>query len=1000
MIQELLYTSAPKGLKPGSRGFCTVLSTSGMSAPVATTLESLSGYRPVFPPDDPRAHQNPIVYSHLLMSLSGRRSHVLSRIADYGLDYSQRTNKLAHHVVIETSERPSAGPAWTLAHSGTMRESWDGELKIVPGERRIPDEKLTPKVCAAWKEVTGDAGWAGVLAEAFLNHPDRPAFMIFSPGMNLLPLIEEAIALLPTERRWDVTFSTYFTKLPSGVTCNWRCLLADSPEANESRRYVQSLRIDLTQPLAPAKGGALVETARTGRLPVRLEPESLSRQAGNTGGLAAEAAVPSAPPLPPPPQNASAGNARRRKRISDIPVGYGEEQPTSSGSALKWTLALVALGLIGTGAAVVLQSNDRPGNTLTANTIKNKPTPPAPAASPPSPEPVPTAQPAMTGTPAAPPVEPKGIEVTAKLSPLQVAENASINEAIGQFTFERTPSSGTKIDLAVIGDDFKVEEKNGAYHLYATRPFDYEDPELAEKKHAVPFTIKISGEGIAEKTQPFTIEVTDVPEKPTKIELSEKIIPYSAPAGTTVGTLTTIGQDSGDKAPGAFNYHITKGNKQFKLVENEGTPTLVTNIDFKPANSTAAVTIRSEKKNHPELFIEQEFTIEAYQPKVTQHYWVPTRENLFFRESKFPLPKDIPLDIQTVKVWTPTNSKDFLATGGSVSMRDTTSSDYNEDTLIAAILESERSLSLKSNRQVGRSQLGQLILSLESPNMDRHDILLFDKVARTPNDTLHIPLTWPQTPNLWNLKLNILTIGDKKNNLAKTFTKKEKTNEAEGISFSYSDGRLSCTTSVDVFSIIERATPPAPLTDRSTDLSMIPIKIEVRVQPLSTRGESKETEVKVIIGQGDFEKKLTAHAETHFAPPLIPLIPNGNLLPSSSAITDPEILKNVESFLNDVEKFIQSKTAEKDAIKNSDPNADTKRTQIGQSITDGETQKKHLKALVSFIKYTQSVCNDVKQCGLQELQISQKCRNGDEEKYIPIIVYRKSDSQDHPTGDK
>ena len=95
MSQELLYTSAPHGLKPGSRGFCTVLSTQGMTAPLASALEGLSGYRPVFPPGDEQHDLNPITWSHVTMAVAGRTSHILSRVAEYGLDYSQRTNKLA-----------------------------------------------------------------------------------------------------------------------------------------------------------------------------------------------------------------------------------------------------------------------------------------------------------------------------------------------------------------------------------------------------------------------------------------------------------------------------------------------------------------------------------------------------------------------------------------------------------------------------------------------------------------------------------------------------------------------------------------------------------------------------------------------------------------------------------------------------------------------------------------------------------------------------------------
>ena len=104
MSQELLYTSAPRGLKPGSRGFCTVLSTQGMPAPLATALEGLSGYRLISSAGDKGANRNPIVYSHLILPAGGRTLNVLSRIAEFGLDYSQRANKLAHHVVLDKTE--------------------------------------------------------------------------------------------------------------------------------------------------------------------------------------------------------------------------------------------------------------------------------------------------------------------------------------------------------------------------------------------------------------------------------------------------------------------------------------------------------------------------------------------------------------------------------------------------------------------------------------------------------------------------------------------------------------------------------------------------------------------------------------------------------------------------------------------------------------------------------------------------------------------------------
>ena len=275
MSQELLYTSAPRGLKPGSRGFCTVLSTQGMAAPLATALEGLSGYRPIYPAGDDHANRNPVVYSHLKLQAAGRTSNVLSRIADFGLDYSQRANKLAHHVVLDKTELLPGGPASLLSMRDFMREEWAGDPKVVALKPVKREGRLAGGPCRAWEELTGDAGWAGVLAESFLRDPERLVFLLFAPGQDILPLFIEALSLLPAERRWDVTFSTYFTGLTPGTTCVWRALVHDSKEAHESLRFVNALRLDLTSgSLGLATGDALVEAARSGVRPHDAKPRT------------------------------------------------------------------------------------------------------------------------------------------------------------------------------------------------------------------------------------------------------------------------------------------------------------------------------------------------------------------------------------------------------------------------------------------------------------------------------------------------------------------------------------------------------------------------------------------------------------------------------------------------------------------------------------------------------------------------------------------------------
>src|SRR4051794_25621332 len=152
MSQELIYTSAPKGLKLGARGLCTVASTPGMAKNLADRLESLSGYRHLFPPGSPEAHLNPANFSYLRFVLGGQTYYLLSRIADAGLDYTQRTNKLAHHVVLHPSELPTAGPAWLASQPGVFETTWNRDPELIPsGRRSIPQGRLDVDVCSAWK---------------------------------------------------------------------------------------------------------------------------------------------------------------------------------------------------------------------------------------------------------------------------------------------------------------------------------------------------------------------------------------------------------------------------------------------------------------------------------------------------------------------------------------------------------------------------------------------------------------------------------------------------------------------------------------------------------------------------------------------------------------------------------------------------------------------------------------------------------------------------------
>jgi GTPase-associated protein 1, N-terminal domain type 2/GTPase-associated protein 1, middle domain len=292
LSHELLYTSAQQGLKPGSYGFCTVMATEGLSKVLQDRLESLSGYEHAFALTDRRSQLNPVNYSHLIVTVANQRLHLLSRIADAGTDYSGRSNKLAHHVALQPNELTAASPASTLASPGFCKTSFDGHARSLPHGVLPPAIPRSPAVCVSWENVTGDAGWAGVLAEQTLQNASRSITLIYSPGCDVLPLVVEAISLLPPDRQWRTTFSTYFTKLPAGVDCQWRFVLDGTPSADQARRNLQSPPIDLTKRTTPPSEGPLVEAARTGRLPDASPDAALDSDASSSSQTAARTVSP------------------------------------------------------------------------------------------------------------------------------------------------------------------------------------------------------------------------------------------------------------------------------------------------------------------------------------------------------------------------------------------------------------------------------------------------------------------------------------------------------------------------------------------------------------------------------------------------------------------------------------------------------------------------------------------------------------------------------------
>jgi hypothetical protein len=327
MALELYYTSSPRGLRPGTSGLCTVAMTRSMSVALASRLESLCGYRP--PGEDIPIERWPIALSHWTIDIGGVERHVLAAVRPVKPDHTMRSNTLAHFAVLHTSELDPAGAAWMLAQPETSASTWSGEPRHLDAERAVPrGGPAGARACTTWASVAGDAGWAGVLANAAMLDPAKPATVIYPMGTRALDLIAEAMSLLPAAYRWRVTFTTYFTQPIAGVRCTWRFCL-DGTTAATAARQSGGLVIDAAAPHPCTRTGEFVDAARAGRAPVLAAP---AVHAASTAKSASGRSAPAASGPIPIETDASHEGEHRRRIPARRPVGMDELSPTAARS--------------------------------------------------------------------------------------------------------------------------------------------------------------------------------------------------------------------------------------------------------------------------------------------------------------------------------------------------------------------------------------------------------------------------------------------------------------------------------------------------------------------------------------------------------------------------------------------------------------------------------------------------------------------------------------------
>jgi hypothetical protein len=231
------------------------------------------------------------------IDIRGSRFHVLSRIQDAGLDFTGRTNFIAHHLAFTPEEiRQFPSPPRILRDWPGWMKSWTKEPQLLENEEWAGLTAIAGKSCLparTWKKVTGDAvngyGLLDTRAAAVFRADDLTDEVIlelFAESLELLEVRDARKDFRATA--WQYTFITSMQEQDNPADFRWRCIHADNPAAS---RFTPPDCRPLAALRASKWSGEEVALARNGRQPPRfiIEPQNLRMTEGQSASLISQA---------------------------------------------------------------------------------------------------------------------------------------------------------------------------------------------------------------------------------------------------------------------------------------------------------------------------------------------------------------------------------------------------------------------------------------------------------------------------------------------------------------------------------------------------------------------------------------------------------------------------------------------------------------------------------------------------------------------------------------
>ena len=267
MTLKIVHSSAKRCLEQSETGYAKTgygivqMPSGGVSRQARNLVETLSNF-----PKELLRGQGICSYSHRCVSIDGCMYHALSKV--YPDADGTRVIRTAVHLFLDEMEiqqrldmlSDCPGPAWFMSQKGFL-DNWDGNVDYINHAPQLGNPRVATKPCSYWKEVTGDAGWGGVLAQNYLDH--KSVSVVYPQNVDALRLIQESLALLPPRERWNVVFTSLQA---ADEKFDWRFAVQNSLWARVAVDPSQTLQLDLCFNLGDLPESDAVDAARSGRI--------------------------------------------------------------------------------------------------------------------------------------------------------------------------------------------------------------------------------------------------------------------------------------------------------------------------------------------------------------------------------------------------------------------------------------------------------------------------------------------------------------------------------------------------------------------------------------------------------------------------------------------------------------------------------------------------------------------------------------------------------------